>query len=85
MFDELNAQDQVASMMEDNEVMDQLEEIGRSQSLKQNREESKQPSGDEADQAARNEEEKDARGGQEVLLDMLEDSDEEAIIVKGEE
>ena len=29
MLDELNAQDEVASMMEDNEVMDQLEEIGR--------------------------------------------------------
>ena len=29
MLDELNAQDMVASMMEDNEVMDQLEEIGR--------------------------------------------------------
>ena len=31
MLDELNAQDEVASMMEDNEVMDQLEEIGRKQ------------------------------------------------------
>ena len=31
VFAELNAQDEVASMMEDNEVMDQLEEIGREQ------------------------------------------------------
>ena len=29
-FDQLNAQDQVASMMEDDEVMTQLEAIGRS-------------------------------------------------------
>ena len=31
VFEELNAQDEVASMMEDDEVMDQLEEIGREQ------------------------------------------------------
>ena len=31
MLAELNAQDEVASMMEDNEVMEQLEEIGRIQ------------------------------------------------------
>ena len=31
MLGELHAQDEVASMMEDNEVMDQLEEIGRTQ------------------------------------------------------
>ena len=31
VFAELNAQDEVASMMEDDEVMDQLEEIGREQ------------------------------------------------------
>ena len=31
IFQELNAQDEVASMMDDDEVMDQLEEIGRKQ------------------------------------------------------
>ena len=31
MLDELNAQDEVASMLDDHEVMDQLEEIGRMQ------------------------------------------------------
>ena len=31
MLDELNAQDEVANMLEDDEVMGQLEEIGRMQ------------------------------------------------------
>ena len=81
MLDELNAQDMVASMMEDNEVMDQLEEIGRDQRVKRgesvDEEEKKQPIQEESEVMMNT---PAVRNDGDNLLNLLEDSIDEGMV-----
>ena len=81
MLDELNAQDMVASMMEDNEVMDQLEEIGRDQRVKMgesvDEEEKKQPVQEESEIMMNT---PAVRNDGDNLLNLLEDSIDEGMV-----